>query len=161
MAFDRALALDSAYVPAYHLRGLCKHGMGDHRGAQADFMRASFYDGQVKIDGRKKWRPVDVLLTPELRSCGCRKLRGRCSSINTYGLKASGETWPGVARRVKMKLRAFASAMEGDLVENVSSGTVLYGISFHGGILLPILRAFPLMEADPPRPRALFPVLPV
>lgn len=48
VAFDRALALDSAYVPAYHLRGLCKHGMGDHRGAQADFMRASFYDGQVK-----------------------------------------------------------------------------------------------------------------
>ncbi len=46
-AFDSALSLDTAYVHAYHLRGLCRHGMGDHRGAQADFMRGLFYDGQV------------------------------------------------------------------------------------------------------------------
>ena len=32
---------------AYHLRGLCRHGMGDHRGAQADFTKGLFYDGQV------------------------------------------------------------------------------------------------------------------
>lgn len=46
-AFDNALSLDTAYVHAYHLRGLCKHGMGDHKGAQADFMRGLFYDAQV------------------------------------------------------------------------------------------------------------------
>lgn len=46
-AFDSALSLDTAYVHAYHLRGLCRHGMGDHRGAEADFMRGLCYDGQV------------------------------------------------------------------------------------------------------------------
>lgn len=46
-AFDNALSLDTAYVHAYHLRGLCKHGMGHHKGAQADFMRGLFYDAQV------------------------------------------------------------------------------------------------------------------
>lgn len=46
-AFDSALSLDTAYVHAYHLRGLCRHGMGDHKGAQADFVKGLFYDGQV------------------------------------------------------------------------------------------------------------------
>lgn len=47
-AFDRAIAIDTAYVYAYHLRGLCRHGMGDHKGAQVDFMRGLFYDNKVK-----------------------------------------------------------------------------------------------------------------
>lgn len=50
IAFDNAIVLDSAYVHAYHLRGVCKHGMGDHKGAQADFMRGQFYDSQVLND---------------------------------------------------------------------------------------------------------------
>lgn len=46
-AFDSALSLDTAYVQAHYLRGLCKHGMGDHRGAQVDFKRGLFYDAKV------------------------------------------------------------------------------------------------------------------
>lgn len=46
-AFDSALSLDTAYVQAHYLRGLCKHGMGDHRAAQVDFKRGLFYDAQV------------------------------------------------------------------------------------------------------------------
>lgn len=53
-AFNSALALDTAYVHAYYLRGLCKHGLGDHRGAQADFMRGLFYDGQVQYSGAER-----------------------------------------------------------------------------------------------------------
>lgn len=52
-AFDRAIAIDSTYVYAYHLRGLCKHGMGDHKGAQVDFMRGLFYDNQVRLSTRR------------------------------------------------------------------------------------------------------------
>ncbi|CAN0452825.1 unnamed protein product, partial [Discosporangium mesarthrocarpum] len=45
-AFNRALALDSGYVHAYHLRGLCKHSLGRHGAALEDFRKGTCYDGQ-------------------------------------------------------------------------------------------------------------------
>lgn len=67
LAYDNALVVDSAYVHAYHLRGLCKHGMGDHKGAQGDFMRGLFYDAQVRdvrLTTLLEARPIDVVLHP-------------------------------------------------------------------------------------------------